>query len=57
MVERPLMVLWVVESIPDSGPVELIFVQVSVPRLVKQRPWYVLSCLWDSAELVVNRKK
>ena len=30
------------------------------PRLVYQRPWYVLSCLWDGAykiTLAVNRKE
>ena len=32
----------------------------SVPRLVKQRPWYVLSCLWDDAykrSLAANRQR
>ena len=35
-------------------------VLASAPRLVKQRPWYVLSCLWDGAykrTLAVNRKE
>ena len=29
------------------GPIELFVVPFSAPRLVDQRPWYVLSCLWD----------
>ena len=29
------------------GPIELFLVPASIPRLVFQRPWYVLSCLWD----------
>ena len=32
-----------------GGPIELFLVPSSVPRLVYQRPWYVLSCLWDGA--------
>ena len=32
-----------------SEPIELFLVQASAPRLVQQRPWYVLSCLWDDA--------
>ena len=35
-------------------------VPASAPRLVYQRPWYVLSCLWDGAykrTLAVNRKE
>ena len=28
---------------------ELLLVPASAPRLVWQRPWYVLSCLWDDA--------
>ena len=41
-------------------PIELFLVPASAPRLVKQRPWYVLSCLWDGAykrTLAVNRKE
>ena len=37
-----------------------ILVPASAPRLVYQRPWYVLSCLWDGAykrTLAVNRKE
>ena len=35
---------------PSWGePIELFLVPASVPRLVYQRPWYVLSCLWDGA--------
>ena len=30
-----------------GGPIELFLIPASVPRLVKQRPWYVLSYLWD----------
>ena len=43
------MVRWVVGSILHGGPIELFLVLVSAPRLVQQRPWYVLSCLWDHA--------
>ena len=28
---------------------ELLSVPTSGPQLVHQRPWYVLSCLWESA--------
>ena len=38
VVERVLMVRWVVESIPHSGPIELSFVPASVALLVYQRP-------------------
>ena len=40
--------------------IELFLVLASAPRLVYQRPWYVLSCLWDGAykrTLAVNRKE
>ena len=43
-----------------GGPIELFLVPASAPRLVYQRPWYVLSCLWDGAykrTLAVNRKE
>ena len=43
-----------------SGPIELFLVPASAPRLVYQRPWYVLSCLRDGAykrTLAVNRKE
>ena len=43
------MVRWVVGSILHGGPIGLFLVPVSAPRLVYQRPWYVLSCLWDGA--------
>ena len=36
----------------------IFLVPASAPRLVQQRPWYVLSCLWDGAykrTLAVNR--
>ena len=42
------------------GPIELFLVSASAPRLVKQRLWYVLSCLWDGAykrTLAANRKE
>ena len=42
-----------------GGPIELFLVPTSAPRLVKQRPWYVLSGLWDDAykrTLAANRK-
>ena len=29
-----------------GGPIELFLVPASAPRLVEQRLWYVLSCLW-----------
>ena len=35
-------------------------VLASAPRLVLQRPWYVLSCMWDGAykrTLAANRKE
>ena len=54
------MVLWVVGSILHGGPIELFLVPDSAPRLVYQRPWYVLSCLWDGAykrTLAANRKE
>ena len=43
-----------------NGPIELFLVPASAPRLVYQRPWYVLSCLWDGAykrTLAANRKE
>ena len=43
-----------------GGPIELYLVPASAPRLVYQRPWYVLSCLWDGAykrTLAVNWKE
>ena len=41
-------------------PIELFIVPASVPQLVLQRLWYVLSCLWDDAykrTLAANRKE
>ena len=49
MVECPLMLLCVTGSIPHSGPIEIFLVPTSAPRLVQQRPWYVLSCLLGDA--------
>ena len=43
-----------------GGPIKLFLVPASAPRLVYQRPLYVLSCLWDDAykrTLAVNRKE
>ena len=40
--------------------ITLTVIPASAPRLVWQRPWYVLSCLWDGAykiTLAVNRKE
>ena len=54
------MVCWVVGSIPHGGPTEVFLVPIGAARLVKQRPWYVLSCLWDGAykrTLAANLKK
>ena len=44
---------------PSWGePIEIFFVPASAPRLVYQKPWYIISCLWDGAykrTLAVNR--
>ena len=32
-----------------GGPIELFLIPACAPQLVYQRPWYVLSCLWDGA--------
>ena len=43
-----------------GGTIVLFLVPASAPRLVQQRPWYVLSCLWDGAykrTLAANRKE
>ena len=43
-----------------GGPIELLLVPASAPRLVKQMPWHVLSCLWNCAckrNLAVKRKE
>ena len=53
------MVRWVVESILHGLPIELFLVPISAPQLGLQRPWYVLSCLWDDAykrTLAASRK-
>ena len=53
------MVRWVVGSILHGGPIELFVIPASAPRLVQQRLWYVVSCLWDDAykrTLAANRK-
>ena len=54
------MARWVVGSILYGGPIALFLVPPSVPRMVYQRPWYVLSRLWDDAykiALTANRKE
>ena len=38
-----------------GGPIELFLVPASAPRLVYQRLWYVLSCLWDNAPLLIGK--
>ena len=43
------MLRWVIRSILHGEPIELFLVPASAARLLKQRPWYVLSCLWDGA--------
>ena len=54
------MVRLVVGSIPHGEPIELFLALASAPRLVQERPWYVLSCMWDDAYkriLAANRKE
>ena len=56
MIERLLVVPWVIGSNPHGGPIDLFL----VPRLVKQRLWYILFCLLDGAykqTLVTNQKE
>ena len=53
------MVRWVIRSILHGGLIELFLVPASAPRLVYQRPWYLLFRLWDGAykrTLAANRK-
>ena len=60
MVESQLMLRWVIGSIPHGGPIELFPVPASAPRLVSQKPWYVLSCLCYGAykrTIAANRKE
>ena len=48
-VKHPLLVPWVIGSIPHGGPIELFLI-----------PWYVLSMLWDGAyerALAANQKE
>ena len=47
--ERSLMVRRVVGLLLHDGPIELFLVTASAARLIEQRSWYVLSCLWDDA--------
>ena len=45
---------------PSWWTLQLFLVPAIAPRLVYQRPWYVLSCLWHDAykrTLAVNRKE
>ena len=47
-------------SVGPLCSVELFLVPASAPRLVYQKPWYVLICLWDGAykrTLAANRTK
>ena len=53
MVERLFMVRWVIGSILHGGSIELFFIPASAPRLVQQRPWYVLYCLCDGAYKII----
>ena len=61
MVELPLMVRWVVGSIPHGGPIELFLVLFQpVLHAGVKRLWCVLSCLWDGAyqkTFAANRKE
>ena len=41
-----MLMWWVVRSILHGGLIELFLAPASAQRLVWQRPWYVLSCLW-----------
>ena len=43
------MVQFVVGSILHGEPIELFLIPASVPQLVQQRQWCMLSCLWDGA--------
>ena len=55
-----LLSFFKIGSILRGGPIELFLVPASAPRMVQQRPWYVLSCLWDSAykrTLAANRNE
>ena len=62
-----LYYLFIISSSADSdrgkqpNPNTMLFlIPVSAPRLVYQRLWYVLSCLWGDAykiPLAVNRKE
>ena len=40
-----------VESILHVGHIELFLVPAIAPRLVQQRPWCVLLCLWDNSHI------
>ena len=54
------MVRWVAGLIIHDGPIGLFLVPASASRLVYQKPWYVLSCLWDDAykiTLAANQKE
>ena len=51
---------WVDGSILHGELIELFLVPASAPRLVQQRPWYVLFCRWNGAykrTLAANRKE
>ena len=46
VVVRPLIVLM---GRRIGGPIELFLFPPSAARVVYQRPWYVLFCMWDGA--------
>ena len=49
VIECPLMMRWVIGSIPPGGPIEQFLVPASIPQLVLQRSWYMLFCLLKGA--------
>ena len=54
-IKEPLLLIGKSSPCGGSGfplslsPIELFLIRASVPRLVQQRLWYVLYCLWDGA--------
>ena len=47
-------------SVPHSGPSKQFLVSDSAQQLVKQRLWYVLSCMWNDTykrSLAANQKE
>ena len=54
------MVRWVIRSIPHGELIELFLVPDRKSTTGIQRPWCVLSCLWDGAykrSLIANKKR